>query len=161
MVNKHENEHSLSKAADSPRNTGTGLSPAKPAKELESWNGAIDVTPYKQALVWPGHNYCLMGNSFNIELGDASSPENIVRGIAIKSILSSTGSGIACLSVREALSRQEFLKVLSRFERDWLTRLRPDSLIGPAFNERGDLLHEAFSVWRRDFVTSGGAFTRH
>jgi hypothetical protein len=119
--------------------------------QYESWSGTIDLTPYKKSKLWPGKNYCLMGNSFNLEITN-NSPRLFQRISSIKLTLDQLSTQFRCMTVKDALTEPAFLHVLSRFERDWLGRLPAETLIGPAFNDRGELIETAFSVWRQDFV---------
>ena len=124
---------------------------ASAGRSYESWSGSIDLTPYKKSKAWPGKSYCLMGNSFNLEITD-NSRKRSQRITSIKSTLDQLASQANCVTVKDALNEPAFLHVLSRFERDWLTRLPSETLIGPAYNDRGELIETAFSVWRQDFA---------
>jgi len=115
----------------------------------ESWNGTINVEPFKRYNAWPGSQYCLMGNSFNVEIKNADKECYVNRVNAIRQLFS---NNIHCLSLNEAFSNDNFVNVLSRFERDWLGRLSPETMIGLAYDNRGSRIEEAFSVWRKDFV---------
>jgi hypothetical protein len=53
------------------------------------------------------------------------------------------------LTLRDALANERFVATLSRFEADWLKREPDSTLIGPAYDEQGNLLSESFAVWRR------------
>jgi hypothetical protein len=119
------------------------------AKEFGGWNGATDLTPYKRANSWPGSKYCLMGNSFNVELKGALEAGTKERMQAIQTLLKA-GSG--CVPVRDALRNEVFAASLSRFERDWLSRLPEETVVGKAYDQIGNPIQEAFSVWRKDFV---------
>jgi hypothetical protein len=137
------------------------LSDSEGSSRTESWNGAIDVTPYKLAQAWPGEGYCLMGNSFDVELKGPGSPKYFKRAASIRSTLARPRVNTTCISVKDALANVDFVQVLSRFERDWLGRLRTDSLIGPAYDEAGTLIDVAFSVWRRDFTPLSKTTNNH
>lgn len=54
-----------------------------------------------------------------------------------------------CLSVGEALQHEGFKECLSRFEYDWLVRESQETLLGPAYNDKGELLPLSFTVWRK------------
>jgi hypothetical protein len=102
----------------------------------------IDLSPYKRARLYPGKEYILVGNSFNLEPGHCGSK----RAVALAGIFERSTKGY--VTVSHALASDEFNQVLSRFERDWLGRLSQDSLLSPAYNENGTLIGNAFSLWR-------------
>jgi hypothetical protein len=141
--------------------TDSAFASSHRSSSLESWNGSIDLTPYKQADAWPGGAYCLLGNSFNVAIEGSASASHQKRINAIHSTFAKTKNSSRFLSIGEALANTSFSDILSRFERDWLGRLRADTLLGPAYNERGELIQVAFSVWRRDFLAHAKAFSNH
>jgi hypothetical protein len=116
----------------------------------ESWNGTINVEPYKRSNAWPGNKYCLMGNSFNVEIRNAGPQYRLNRVNAVHELFSVNNAH--CLTLNEVFSNDKFVKSLSRFERDWLSRLSPETMIGIAYDACGNRIEEAFSVWRKDFV---------
>jgi len=102
----------------------------------------IDVAPHKRAKAYPGKEYMLMGNSFNLEPDQHADK----RAAALHGLFCRSNGGTCKLA--DALKSDEFNQVLSRFERDWLARLTEDTVIGPAFDENARALPDAFAVWR-------------
>jgi len=106
----------------------------------------LDLAPYKSARSWPGKPYLLIGNSYKAE--------QAVRGLAkkrakaIANLLEEAGAK-NCVKLTVALAEEKFVAVLSRFEHDWLKREQQTTLIGPAYDELGNILPESFAVWRR------------
>ncbi|MCC7529268.1 MAG: hypothetical protein IT342_12165 [Candidatus Melainabacteria bacterium] len=114
----------------------------------------IDVTPYKKTAAWPGKSYLLVGNSFNTDISFQETVETTRRAACI-AVLVSRGAGRRnCVSLAEALSDEGFTSILSRFEKQWLVRLPETALIGPAYDEKGNLISQAFAVWRKEFAES-------
>lgn len=112
----------------------------------------IDVSAYKKANAWPGKTYLLVGNSYNMDLSFQDQVERTRRTSCI-ALLFNTGDGKRnCVPLREALSDVGFTSVLSRFEREWLCRMHDSALIGPAYDNNGNLIARAFAVWRRETV---------
>jgi hypothetical protein len=121
--------------------------------DLKSWNGSIDLTPFKRAEVWPGSGtFCLLGNSFDVAVTALGSEAYRRRASSIKTLLSKGKNSHSFVTVKDALSDTGFKEALSRFERDWLGRMKDDTILGPAYDERGELIEIAFSVWRHDLV---------
>jgi hypothetical protein len=130
--------------------------------DLKSWNGSIDLTPFKRAEVWPGSGtFCLLGNSFDVAVTVFGSEAYKRRASSIKILLSKGKNSLSFVTVRDALSDIKFKGALSRFERDWLGRMKEDTLLGPAYDERGELIEIAFSVWRHDLVPHTKLVTEH
>jgi hypothetical protein len=115
----------------------------------ESWNGTINLEPFKRYNAWPGNQYCLMGNSFNIDIKNGGPEGKVNRVNAVRDLFA---NNTHCLCLNEAFADQNFVNTLSRFERDWLSKLSPETMIGIAYDNRGSRIEEAFSVWRKDFV---------
>lgn len=109
-----------------------------------------DIAPYIAANVWPGRNFALVGNSFYVERNVAGHQFAMKRAACIAMMLEQAKHTRRCVYLSDALQNEGFLEVLSRFERDWLSRLAPGTVIGPAYNARGELLGQSFSVWRAD-----------
>jgi len=109
----------------------------------------IDITPYMKTAAWPGKSYLLVGNSFNTDVTFKRADKT--RRAACIAVLVSKGAGRRnCVSLGEALADEGFATVLSRFEKQWLAKLPENTLIGPAYNERGKLIPQAFAVWRKE-----------
>lgn len=116
----------------------------------------MDLTPYKQASVWPGRNYLLVGNSYNVETRLAGRTYDVKRRASIAMMFESKDHkrNRGCVTLADALRNQGFIEVMSRFEFDWLRRMPDETLIGPAYDRYGNLIPQAFSVWRPEGVTS-------
>lgn len=121
-------------------------------RRRETLRNHIDLTPYRHTRAWPGHSYILIGNSFNAEVR-VNDPTHYVRRAACISLLLEQGKNYRyCVPVHDALQNEGFVSVLSRFERDWLVRLPDTSLIGPAYDEKGKLIAQAFAVWKKEMT---------
>lgn len=121
-------------------NTGAGTDPGD--RYAHYMLPEVDSTPYKSAGAWPGKEYILLGNSFNLE--STTELEQKQRAAS----LAKTFADNACMTVSELLNRPVFLTYLSRFERDWLQRMPEDTVLTPAFNANGVPVPQAFAVWR-------------
>jgi hypothetical protein len=108
----------------------------------------INLTPYKLADAWPGRNYALVGNSHYVEkriISSANTMQN--KRAACIAMMLEQGGPRRCVFVTEALQNDGFIEVLSRFERDWLYRLPPHAVLGPAYNANGNMIEQSFAVW--------------
>ncbi len=116
----------------------------------DSLQRRLDLAPYKSSQAWPGKTFLLVGNSYNAEKRARGSAKK--RAAAIAAMLEES-HGVHgkrhCLTLRDALANERFVATLSRFEADWLKREPDSTLIGPAYDEQGNLLSESFAVWRR------------
>jgi len=117
------------------------------AESLEARQDA-DPTPHKIRGSWPGEHYVLVGNSYNAEYRIVGTELEARRAGSIALMLEQRGGRCRCVALREALAFAGFYEVLSRFERDWLERISPDTLIGPAYDRYGTPVRIAFAVWR-------------
>lgn len=109
----------------------------------------VDTAPYKLTGTWPGKNFMLVGNSFNLEARVSNTLMAITKRSASLAIMFEQARDTRrCVYLADVLSSQPFLEVLSRFELDWLRRMPPGTVIGPAYNIQGELIGEAFAVWR-------------
>jgi len=108
----------------------------------------INLTPYKLADAWPGRNYALVGNSHFVEkrIIDSTNTMQNKRAACIAMMLEQGGPR-RCVFVTEALQNEGFIEVLSRFERDWLYRLPPHAVLGPAYEANGNMIELSFAVW--------------
>ncbi len=107
-----------------------------------------DLTPYKKHQAWPGKSYFLVGNSYNTEPKVRDTAHATRRTACIAMIIERGRDNVKCSSVQEALAFEGFAETLSRFEYDWLRKQPPSTLIGPAYDQKGNLVPEAFAVWR-------------
>lgn len=110
----------------------------------------IDITPYKKTAAWPGKSYLLVGNSFDISLQEPM--EKTRRAACIALLVSRHSNNRNCASLGEALCDEGFASILSRFENQWLRKMPLTSMIGPAYDEKGNLIPQAFAVWRKEFA---------
>ncbi len=124
-------------------------------ENVDSLRRAMDLTPYKQASVWPGRNYLLVGNSYNVEMRFADTRNyDVKRRATIAMMFESKAHNRnrGCVALDDALRNEGFIEVLSRFEFDWLRRMPGETLVGPAYDRYGNLIPQAFAVWRPEGV---------
>ncbi len=105
-----------------------------------------DFSHYKKQNAWPGPNYFFVGHSFNLEEAAQVSDFMEKRANAINEILVEETQWAP---VDTVLSNQNFSKVLSRFENDFLHRL-DGALIGPAIDSTGKKIADSFTIWRKE-----------
>lgn len=120
------------------------------AKAGKGPGSEINLCSYKVNQSWPGRAYLLVGNSHNPEKKIQSVRQSRRRAACIALMLEHGRNNRNCLSVQDALQMDGFRECLSRFEFDWLRREAASTLLGPAYNERGELLPQCFAVWRRE-----------
>jgi|AGTN01.1.fsa_nt_gi hypothetical protein len=130
----------------------TELDIPRTPKELLNIHGNLD--PYKRNQAWPGRKYLLIGNSFRVDNKIIATTDATKRTACIAVVLERGRNNRRCVSVEDAFANPGFVEALSRFEFDWLRRQPPSTLIGPAFDEDGNLIPEAFSVWQRQVEDS-------
>lgn len=102
----------------------------------------INYTYYKSNNTYPGEKYLLVGTSYNVEINSTKALKTRINAIA--TLLSSHNS----LPVSKALKNPQFYDTLSHFERDWLDRTKETTMITKAYTENGNVVPEAFAVWR-------------
>ncbi|MFA6212131.1 MAG: hypothetical protein WCT03_03560 [Candidatus Obscuribacterales bacterium] len=128
----------------------TLLTKMKAAVSPDSLHRRLDLAPYKSSQAWPGKPFLLVGNSYNTEKRVRGSAQK--RASAIAALLQDSHGTYGkkhCLTLKDALANQRFVDTLSRFEADWLRREPATTLIGPAYDDEGNLLKDSFAVWRR------------
>lgn len=108
-----------------------------------------NTAPYKRNQAWPGRKYQLIGNSFRVDNKIVATTDATKRTACIAMVLEKGRNNRRCVSVEDAFSYPGFVECLSRFEFDWLRRQPKSTLIGPAFDDKGELIRESFSVWHR------------
>lgn len=145
MRQKEVNEllHKMTRTADR----------GKPSLSIETRRQS-ELMPYMAANVWPGRNFQLVGNSFNAEEHSSTRQFQLRRGACIAMMLMQGKETRRCVYLHEAMNNEGFIEVLSRFEIDWLKRLPLNTVIGPAYDGNGELLSQAFSVWRLQTIAS-------
>ncbi len=105
-----------------------------------------DFSHYKKQNAWPGPNYFFVGHSFNLEEAAQVNDFMEKRANAINEVFVEETQWAP---VDTALSNQNFSKVLSRFENDFLHRL-DGALIGPAIDSTGKKIADSFTIWRKE-----------
>lgn len=138
-----------------PRKSSTYTNDGPNYENADSLRRVMDLTPYKQASAWPGRTYLLVGNSYNVEVRFADSRNYDVKrraSIAMMFESKTHNRNRGCVALGDALRNQGFVEVLSRFEFDWLRRMPGETLIGPAYDRYGNLIPQAFAVWRVEGV---------
>ncbi len=105
-----------------------------------------DFSHYKQQNAWPGPNYFFVGHSFNLEESAQVNEFMEKRANAINEVFVEETQWAP---VDAVLSNQNFSKVLSRFENDFLHRL-DGALIGPAIDSTGKKIADSFTIWRKE-----------
>jgi hypothetical protein len=117
--------------------------------ESDPLHRQLHLEPYKEHRAWPGQTYMLVGNSFNAGRKKNDTAYNKRRAAAINEVLEGKHPARhECVSLKEALKHQSFVKALSRFEYDWLRREAPGALLGAAYDHAGKRINGSFAVWR-------------
>lgn len=132
-----------------------GSTNSYPSEALDQYTYSFDqpgVEPYKNNQSWPGRKYSLVGNSFNLESRILDINSDTKRTACIAVVIEKGKNNCNCVSIEDALAYEGFYEILSRFEYDWLSKQPPSTLIGPAYDEKGVLIPNSFSVWRREKV---------
>jgi hypothetical protein len=106
-----------------------------------------EIAPYKKHDSFPGHHFLLIGNSFNVEI-KPNSKEQRKRAETLTQLFEKSTDENSCVNLQEAFRHSHFAEILSRFEWDWLSKLPSTTLLGPAYDAKGKLQPQAFSVWR-------------
>ena len=109
-----------------------------------------DFTHYKKSKAYPGKDYLFVGHSYDAEHESSDTAQQSKREKAIAAMLKNCELDAKWLPIKNAIGEKNFHNVLSRFERDWLHRLPDTVLIGPAIDEKGKLIRESFTVWRKE-----------
>ncbi|MBS1957109.1 MAG: hypothetical protein JST89_23165 [Cyanobacteria bacterium SZAS-4] len=118
----------------------------KPVERRRARLPQPDFSHYKKQNAWPGPNYFFVGHSFNLE--EAAQVNEFIeqRANAINSVFVEETQWAP---VDAVLNNQNFSKVLSRFENDFLHRL-DGALIGPAIDSSGKKIADSFTIWRKE-----------
>lgn len=124
------------------------VSPAKKEERLAHYRlPELDTAPYRKRGAWPGRSFMLIGNSFNAECKISGAQSALKRTASLAIMFDQARETRRCLYVVDALQNESFVEVLSRFERDWLSRLPSGTVLGPAYGSGGQLIAQAFAVW--------------
>lgn len=110
--------------------------------------------PYRRKNVYPGPSYLYIGESYNLDPGPTGADAERKRKTSIALLFKTKGNDTSCVAVEEALGFSGFPGVLSRFENYLLRGLPKGTLIGPAYDPKGNPLPLAFTVWRQLPVTT-------
>ncbi len=130
----------------------------KPEAETERWERRRaslpqpDFTYYKKYHAYPGKEYLFVGHSYNVEgnvAGKVAGNVQSKRSAAIAGLFTHN-KGSQWVGVKAAFDNKNFYEMLSRFERDWLQRLPETALVGPAVDEKGNMIPQSFTVWRKE-----------
>lgn len=105
---------------------------------------------FKNNQAWPGRDYTLVGCSYNVEKRVIDTSCATRRAACIASVVQLGRYNRKCVSIEEALKVPGFVECLSRFEYEWLKKQPPSTLIGPAFDNDGNVVQQSFAVWRRE-----------
>lgn len=106
------------------------------------------LAPYIEYKSWPGKNYMFIGHSENLEHPLVGTEIHVQRRTLMTLLFKAKGDVNYCVRLDEAMEFEGFQDVLSRFEKDILSKMPPHTLLGPAYHSSGDLLPTAFTVWR-------------
>lgn len=117
-------------------------------RQTDALNRNVNLRHYHNNQAYPGHDYLLVGNSFNTEKSCATGKKRSRRANAINRLLQAEAGYL--ISVQEALSNKYFTDILSRFEFDWLSKEAASTLLGPAFDRNGNIISDSFAVWREE-----------
>lgn len=140
-VTRSEAEKLIEKLASAVVKQDFGKAITMPESRLE---------PYKANQAWPGRAYNLIGNSYNLESKILETTSDTKRTACIAVVLERGRSNRKCVSIEDAFAFPGFEECLSRFEKDWLFKQPPSTLIGPAYDQYGRQLPESFAVWKRE-----------
>ncbi len=105
-----------------------------------------DFSHYKRQNAYPGPNYFFVGHSFNLEEAAQVNDFMEKRAKAIDAVFVDETKWAPVDSV---LKNENFSRVLSRFENDFLHRL-DGALIGPAIDSTGKYIADSFTIWRKE-----------
>jgi hypothetical protein len=106
------------------------------------------LAPYMQSKTWPGKEFMYIGHSQNLEHPLVGTEIHVQRSTCLALLFEAKGNKNYCVRVDDALKFNGFRDVLSRFEADMLRKMPPHTMIGPAYNENGELMATTFTVWR-------------
>lgn len=104
--------------------------------------------PYVQNKVWPGEDFVYLGHSSNLDHPLLGTELEFKRKTTIALLFEARGNGNYCVGLAEAMNFEGFVETLSRFERELLNQLPPETLIGPAFETSGLRLESSFTLWK-------------
>lgn len=105
---------------------------------------------FKNNQAWPGRDYVLVGTSFSVEKRIIDTNCATRRTACIAVVLQLGRYNRKYVSIEEALKVPGFVECLSRFEYEWLKKQPPSAMLGPAFDDDGNLVQDSFAVWRRE-----------
>lgn len=103
--------------------------------------------PYIRQKLWPGRNYLLAGLSYFSQYRIIGTSLETQRA-GYLAVLCEHGDRYHCVKLIDALSAEGFEELLNEDEQQWLSSLPEDTLIGPAYDNRGVRIPAAFAIWR-------------
>lgn len=106
------------------------------------------LAPYIQHGVWPGENFVYLGHSSNLEHRLLGTEAEFQRKTTMALLFEARGNASYCVRLEEAIKFEGFLETLSRFERQLLTQLPPETLLGPSYAANGSLIESSFTIWK-------------
>ncbi len=129
--------------------TGTGTS-AQPKGFIERRRGSLpqpDFKFYVAAKAYPGMGYLFVGHSYNVDSHASEEARKAQRSAVIKELFKGEEQW---LPAKTALYQKPFFDVLSRMEQDMLYRLPDSALVGPAIDDKGAVIANSFTIWRKE-----------
>lgn len=156
-MTRHDDDEFDATPADTHNSVGNSPAPCKSPEELLYSKDSLCAFKANQA--WPGRNYSLVGEAHTIERRTIDTISATRRAACINHLLQRGRNNQQCVTIEEALTVPGFVSCLSRVEYAWLKKQLPATLIGPSFNQDGQLIAESFAVWRRDDVCKAASRT--
>jgi len=104
---------------------------------------------YKQRGACPGVSYEFLLASYHAETRILGTESETRRRGCLSLLFERKGSCSQCVSLGDAFLFEGFTEVLSEAELNLLKQLPDDTLIGPAYDERGLRVRAEFAVWER------------
>ncbi len=132
FINELENRSKSSK----PNSPNTRITPP------DYLGRQINYSPYKANDCYPGEKYLLVGASYNVEITTTKAKRTRIN--AIDTLFGKHSTILAS----KALKNPGFYESLSHFERDWLSKVKPKTVLTRAYSDNGELVNDAFAVWR-------------
>lgn len=115
-------------------------------KDVSGWH-LSDLKPYIDHQLWPGKNYLLAGHSYFSQYRIIGTDLETRRAGFI-AVLCEHGDRHHCIELSEVLRAEGFDELLDEDEKHWLASLPIDTLIGPAYDPKGNRIPTAFAIWR-------------
>lgn len=129
-------------------------STAESSKEALKSREELNIAPYAQRNAWPGEAYVYIGHSSNLDNRLIGTEKDHQRKTCLALLFETKSDKHFCVSLEQAFAFGGFSQILSRFERDFLTRMPEGTIIGPAYSQSGEQLHSSFTIWQTSQETS-------